>query len=1372
MNYDIDQLDVGGTSYIWVQLPELSAGSDQIRVVWANTFFTNQPVYSINGATWSENYVGVWHLNQFNPPDASGHGNDGVGTGISLANAIIGTGMDFDGGDDSIVDIVNNYKLPIHVYAADQTFTFEGWVNGPSQNSHRYFAMGNTNDNNIHYSYLSHGNGNGRVFIKAGPGSAHQDQIGGLTEFDDTWRHLVWTDDGGNLDHWVNATPDGTSFDYSWTNLSLNTTTFGALRRITDSHEIDATIDEFRISEGRRSPAWITNTWLNIASNSAYNSAGSLNVIDGLEVSNAGGLQNLTPAGATLSAWLLHDEGAAVDLIFYWGSADGSNNPAAWENTNVLTGARQGTHPVLEVPVPLGTTIFYRVYAANPHNGAWAFASATFNTGDTDGDGLPDAWEILHGLDHTSSAGNDGANGDPDGEGLLNTGEWLAGTDPNDADTDDDGFDDLEELNKNTDPLDPLSFPPDLSGTVTYAGTMTGNVYIVAALDPNIWNAADEIVQAGPGAYQFTAMIAERNYWLKSFRDVNGNGQPDPCEPRGEWSGNPIYLVSDLTGIDITLEDDDNPPELNQYPADIVVGATFIPDDPAISAEDDTDTNVVVTYTATTDTYTNIQIFIGSRDQGLVGYKQTGFEANLTGTGDRGHENFSSFTTSPPSYADLTGRHQSIDFVIELLGQTNAIEIVDPVAHNGGSSLSRGVLDSTSSTNRNSFNFEFSQPVGHFGVDLVGVTNNAEIKAYGPFSNELFASTIEFPNGETGTGGVHFVGIASIAPEIWSVEIIAAGPADTLAFDNLRFGTDPHAEQLIHRSWSASDVCGNVMAHTQRIEVAMIAPPPALPPSLTSDYAPNIWINEIHYNNIGIDQDEGVEIAGTAGLDLQDCLIYFYDGANGKVYHTEMMSGIIPNETNGIGAVWFPIAGIQNGPVDGIALVGEDSGVFEFLSYGGVFTGSNGPAKGVTSTDIGVYEDETTAIGASLQRIGTGWNKDAYIWIGPVSVSPGELNEGQIIPRAENSGPAPSHSGTLDEIRIVSISDTPTGTVLYIEGPAGVTTPVEVFSVDGSNGYYGFDSEWVLCSTAITLQGTTLGVYRDTGQFARVSSTNIDHRYYAVGTFMDWDGDGIPDGREVFLYGFDPTDGDQDRDTTKDGCELSIVLFDPHDDIERIEDVLPGDDFDGDGASNYEECNVFGTDPTDPSNKPPFVTFVLDQTIVYEPAGSGTVTRSIDVSVAPPSADDFDVDVEIFLASAQTNEDYGVANPIVLSFPKNMITTQSFLIDVYADSILEGEEYVAFNLGVVSSGALIGAIDEHGVLIRDPDVNSNTNCVPDWWENHYFTSGYIVTTNSDFDGDGIIDCKEFQLGMDPTVTSSFDSNDVLQLEIVTPGLDR
>ncbi len=69
---------------------------------------------------------------------------------------------------------------------------------------------------------------------------------------------------------------------------------------------------------------------------------------------------------------------------------------------------------------------------AHPDLGAYEFIHPT---ADTDGDGLPDAWEIAHGLDPRDGTGDHGPDGDPDGDGASHWEEFIANTDPHDPDS-------------------------------------------------------------------------------------------------------------------------------------------------------------------------------------------------------------------------------------------------------------------------------------------------------------------------------------------------------------------------------------------------------------------------------------------------------------------------------------------------------------------------------------------------------------------------------------------------------------------------------------------------------------------------------------------------------------------------------------------------------------------------------------------------------------------------------------------------------------------------------------------------------------------------------------------------------------------------
>jgi predicted extracellular nuclease len=192
------------------------------------------------------------------------------------------------------------------------------------------------------------------------------------------------------------------------------------------------------------------------------------------------------------------------------------------------------------------------------------------------------------------------------------------------------------------------------------------------------------------------------------------------------------------------------------------------------------------------------------------------------------------------------------------------------------------------------------------------------------------------------------------------------------------------------------------------------------------------FINEILYDPSGTDSNEAVEIAGTAGLSLSGWTLVLYNGNGGARYSTINLSGVIPNQDDGNGALFFATAGIQNGSPDGVALVNSSGAVVQFLSYEGSFIANDGPANGLMSTDIGVAQTGSEANTLSLQLKGIGSEYEDFTWATATTSSFGQVNTGQDFA-------AGNPNGTL-RVRDASI----------VEGNGGTTALT--FTVDRTGG--------------------------------------------------------------------------------------------------------------------------------------------------------------------------------------------------------------------------------------------------------------------------------------------------------------------------------
>ena len=157
-----------------------------------------------------------------------------------------------------------------------------------------------------------------------------------------------------------------------------------------------------------------------------------------------------------------------------------------------------------------------------------------------------------------------------------------------------------------------------------------------------------------------------------------------------------------------------------------------------------------------------------------------------------------------------------------------------------------------------------------------------------------------------------------------------------------------------------------------------------------------VFINEFHYDNVGADQNEFIEVAAPESwVDLSSVAVTLYNGSSGSVYGGPTSLSDFQRGGQADGFVFYTFdTALQNGAPDGLALSWNDD-VLQFLSYEGTFLATEGVAQGLMSTDIGVQETTSTPLGWSLQLAGSGDSYLDFAWQVPAANTYGDRNHNQ-----------------------------------------------------------------------------------------------------------------------------------------------------------------------------------------------------------------------------------------------------------------------------------------------------------------------------------------------------------------------------------------
>lgn len=359
LSHEIDSYNsLTGELNVWVKVPHLSATADTILFMYyGNSTATNQQAVD---ETWSDAYLGVWHLNEdpsitsdghcagqnravcdsspyashgrpsFEPPDNMAL----VWTSDQQVDGKIGKALDFH---------PHNSRYVIMPGSQTPEFTISMWVASWDQSSNPILSM--TED---FYSPLwerhvmINGAGNARGHVRTSEDTALGiDGTSVLPLFD--WQHITYTSDGNEQKIYVNGTlessiPTGHGYmSYETPELVLGHTYIG---------NFFGRLDEVWFSSAARSADWIKTLHNNQNNPTAYVSVGSVESSKAIVVTPTTGLVTSETGVAAVFNMVLTSQPSA-DVSIDVSSSDlteGSVSPAtvkftsdSWSTPQLIT---------------------------------------------------------------------------------------------------------------------------------------------------------------------------------------------------------------------------------------------------------------------------------------------------------------------------------------------------------------------------------------------------------------------------------------------------------------------------------------------------------------------------------------------------------------------------------------------------------------------------------------------------------------------------------------------------------------------------------------------------------------------------------------------------------------------------------------------------------------------------------------------------------------------------------------------------------------------------------------------------------------------------------------------------------------------------
>ena len=256
-----------GALTCWVKIPDLSTSlNTYIYMYYGSTVVTTD---QSNTGTWSNGYVGVWHLNNALTNSTSVANMNGTNNGsTNTATAMFGTARNFSASSSQYIDITPYNSA----YDLNSMITVSAWIRlastgadqkiaGNQDNSNGGWKFGVFSDNKIEFEIRNSGNS---PFLS-------RSASGGSVLTTNTWYYVVgqYSDPGNAIITYVNGSLDRNYVTAATCGTSTGTMKIGR-EPFANSAFMNGIMDEIRLSNVIRSADWIATEYNNQNSPSTF----------------------------------------------------------------------------------------------------------------------------------------------------------------------------------------------------------------------------------------------------------------------------------------------------------------------------------------------------------------------------------------------------------------------------------------------------------------------------------------------------------------------------------------------------------------------------------------------------------------------------------------------------------------------------------------------------------------------------------------------------------------------------------------------------------------------------------------------------------------------------------------------------------------------------------------------------------------------------------------------------------------------------------------------------------------------------------------------------------------------------------------------